>query len=327
MTAGPKLSVVVPCFNEAECIDELHRRVSLACLGAVEEDYEIVLVNDASTDDTWRHMRAMAAVDRHVVCLDLARNHGHQLALTAGLAACRGEYILIIDADLQDPPELLGPMLAQMERHDADVVYGERRSRAGETWMKRVSAALFYRFLRRLTDVDIPADAGDFRLMRRRALEVLQRMPEQHRFIRGMVAWIGMKQVAFPYDRHSRHAGVTKYPLKKMLRLTTDAVTGFSTVPLRLASYIGFALAIASVLMLTYVLGSWVSGHVIAGWTSLMAVLLLVSSVHMLLLGIMGEYIGRLYMESKRRPLFVVRETLGRPAEADEPARHLTAVA
>lgn len=323
----PKLSVVVPCFNEAECIHELHRRVSLACREAVGDDYELVLVNDASTDDTWRHMRAMTAVDHHVVCLDLARNHGHQLALTAGLAACRGEYILIIDADLQDPPELLAPMLDMMERQDADVVYGERRSRAGETWAKRASAALFYRFLRRLTDVDIPADTGDFRLMRRRALEVLQRMPEQHRFIRGMVAWIGMKQLAFPYDRHSRHAGVTKYPLKKMLRLTSDAVTGFSTVPLRLASYIGFVLAIASVVMLTYVLGSWATGRVVAGWTSLMAVLLLVSSVHMLLLGVMGEYIGRLYMESKRRPLFVVRETLGQAAEADEQARRLTAVA
>jgi polyisoprenyl-phosphate glycosyltransferase len=314
MPVTPKLSVVVPCFNEAECLHELHRRVSLACLEAVGDDYELVLVNDASTDESWRHMRAMALVDRHVVCLDLARNHGHQLALTAGLSACRGDHILIIDADLQDPPELLGPMLEAMERNDADVVYGERRSRAGETWIKRASAALFYRFLRRLTEVDIPADTGDFRLMRRRALDVLQDMPEQHRFIRGMVAWVGMRQIAFPYDRHSRHAGVTKYPLRKMLRLTADAVTGFSTAPLRLATYIGFLLAMSSAGLLAYVLSSWAVGRTVPGWTSLMGVMLFVSSVQMLLLGVMGEYVGRLYMESKRRPLFVVRETVGRVA-------------
>ena len=195
------LSIVVPCFNEEACLPVLHQRLTAAARGAVGEDYEIVLVNDGSRDGSWPIMQQLAAEDPHLVAINLSRNHGHQLALTAGLDLCRGDNVLIIDADLQDPPELLPEMLATMEREHADVVYGVRKSRAGETAFKRATAHGFYRLLSRATEVDIPVDAGDFRLISRRALDALLAMPEQARFIRGMVAWIGFRQVPFPYDR------------------------------------------------------------------------------------------------------------------------------
>ena len=313
--AAPALSVVIPCFNEEECLRELHRRGSDACRTAQglplgQGGWEIVLVNDASRDGTWEIMRDLARSDPHLVCVDLARNHGHQLALTAGLHVCRGERILILDADLQDPPELLGPMLELMAETDADVVYGLRRSRAGETWFKKQSAALFYRTLRYLTEVDIPLDTGDFRLMSRRALTVFLDMPERDRFVRGMVAWIGLRQVPLPYDRQERFAGTTKYPLSKMIRLTLDAITGFSTAPLRLASHLGFLFGVASLLMLIYALTSWAAGWTVPGWTSLAVILLLVSSAQLIVLGILGEYLGRVYMQAKQRPLFVMRDIL-----------------
>jgi len=226
------LSIVVPCFNEEACLPTLHERLTAAARGAAGDDYEIVLVNDGSRDSTWPIMRRLADEDPHVVGVNLSRNHGHQLALTAGLDLCRGEVILIIDADLQDPPELLPQMLETMRRDGADVVYGVRRSRAGETPFKRATAHGFYRLLSRATEVDIPLDAGDFRLMSRRALDALLAMPEQARFIRGMVAWIGFKQAPFTYDRDRRFAGETKYPLRKMIRFAFDALTGFSSAPL-----------------------------------------------------------------------------------------------
>jgi glycosyltransferase involved in cell wall biosynthesis len=206
----PALSIVVPCFNEEACLSALHERVGTAARNSVGDDYEIVLVNDGSRDGSWPVMRTLAASDPHVVAVNLSRNHGHQLALTAGLDLSRGDMILIIDADLQDPPELLPDMIAAMRAEDADVVYGVRRSRSGETAFKRATAHGFYRLLSRATEVDIPVDAGDFRLMSRRALDALLAMPEQARFIRGMVAWIGFKQVPFAYDRQERFAGSTK---------------------------------------------------------------------------------------------------------------------
>ncbi|WP_288459843.1 glycosyltransferase family 2 protein, partial [uncultured Sphingomonas sp.] len=229
----PALSVVVPCYNEAACLDVLHARISGAARAAVGEDYEIVLINDGSKDDSWPVMQRLAAADPHLVAINLSRNHGHQLALTAGLDLCAGEQILIIDADLQDPPELLTEMRATLAAQGADVVYAVRRKRAGETLFKKATAAVFYRMLDRLTDTPIPLDTGDFRLMSRRALDALQSLPEQARFIRGMVAWVGFRQVPFPYDRAERHAGETHYPLGKMIALAFDAVTGFSTAPLR----------------------------------------------------------------------------------------------
>jgi len=306
-----KLSIVVPCFNEEACLGELHRRLSAAARDAARDDYELVLVNDGSRDASWPAMRAMAAEDSHVVAVNLSRNHGHQLALTAGLDLCRGDTILIIDADLQDPPELLPSMLAAMREADADVVYGVRKSRAGETAFKRATAHGFYRLLSRATEVDIPLDAGDFRLMSRRALDALLAMPEQARFIRGMVAWIGFRQVPFAYDRAERFAGSTKYPLKKMMRFAFDALTGFSSAPLKLASHAGLWLSLGSVLLIIYIAYAWIAGQSIQGWTSLMLVVVVLGAIQMFVLALQGEYIGRLYNEAKRRPLYIVQEVAG----------------
>ncbi|QNM81789.1 glycosyltransferase family 2 protein [Sphingomonas sabuli] len=306
-----KLSIVVPCFNEEDCLPVLHERLTAAARGVAADDYEIVLVNDGSRDKTWPIMRALADRDPHLVAVNLSRNHGHQLALTAGLDLCIGDTVLIIDADLQDPPELLGPMLEAMQREEADVVYGVRQSRKGETAFKRATAHGFYRLLSRATDVDIPLDAGDFRLMSRRALDVLLAMPEQARFIRGMVAWIGFRQVPFLYDRDERLAGETKYPLSKMLRFALDALTGFSSAPLKLASHAGLALSIGSLLIVLYILYAWIAGHSIPGWTSLMLVVVVLGAVQMFVLALMGEYIGRLYNEAKGRPLYIVQEIAG----------------
>jgi len=306
-----KLSIVVPCFNEEACLGELHRRLSAAARDAAGDDYELVLVNDGSRDASWPAMRAMAAEDSHVVAVNLSRNHGHQLALTAGLDLCRGDTILIIDADLQDPPELLPSMLAAMREADADVVYGVRKSRAGETAFKRATAHGFYRLLSRATEVDIPLDAGDFRLMSRRALDALLAMPEQARFIRGMVAWIGFRQVPFAYDRAERFAGSTKYPLKKMMRFALDALTGFSSAPLKLASHAGLWLSLGSVLLIIYIAYAWIAGQSIQGWTSLMLVVVVLGAIQMFVLALQGEYIGRLYNEAKRRPLYIVQEVAG----------------
>lgn len=321
---GVELSVVIPCYNEEGCLGELYRRVSDTARLVAGDAYEIVLVNDGSRDGSWHAMETLAAGDPHLVAVNLSRNHGHQLALTAGLDLCSGEKILIIDADLQDPPELLPDMLKEMERQKADVVYAVRRQRAGETAFKKATASLFYRALSRLTDTEIPLDAGDFRLMSRRALDALLSLPEQSRFVRGMVAWIGFRQVPFLYDRARRHAGETKYPLGKMIAFALDAVTGFSTAPLRFASHVGLWLVAASVLLLIYIAIGWLTGSAIQGWTSLMLVVVILGAVQMFVLGMIGEYLGRLYIEAKKRPLYIVsdiagqaggRRTLGHVAE------------
>jgi len=310
-----QLSIVVPCYNEEACLDLLHRRLSAAALAAVGQDYEIVLVNDGSKDGSWPLMQELSAGDPRLTCVNLSRNHGHQLALTAGLDLARGDLILIVDADLQDPPELLGPMLETMRAQEADVVYGVRGSRAGETKFKKATAHAFYRLLASATEIDIPLDAGDFRLMTRRALDVLLAMPEQARFIRGMVAWIGFRQVPFTYDRAERAAGETKYPLSKMLRFAFDALTGFSSAPLKLASHAGLLLSLGSLLILFYIAYAFVSGQSIQGWTSLMLVVVILGAVQMFVLAMMGEYIGRLYSQAKQRPLYIVSDIAGAPRE------------
>jgi dolichol-phosphate mannosyltransferase len=307
----PALSVVIPCYNEAACLELLHGRVSAAAEAAVGADFEIVLINDGSRDDSWSVMQEIAARDRRVVAINLSRNHGHQLALTAGLDLCAGAQILIIDADLQDPPELLADMRATMAAAQADVVYAVRRKRQGETIFKRATAALFYRVLDRVTDTPIPLDTGDFRLMSRRALDAFLSLPEQARFIRGMVAWVGFRQVPFAYDRAERHAGETNYPFAKMVRLAFDAVTGFSTAPLRFASHAGLALTAASLLLLLYIAIGFFTGSAVQGWTSTMLVVVLLGAVQMFVLGMIGEYLGRLYIESKRRPLYLVADIAG----------------
>lgn len=307
----PALSVVVPCYNEAACLDTLHARISAAARAVVGDDHEIVLVNDGSRDQSWAVMERLAASDPRLVAINLSRNHGHQLALTAGLDLCAGERILIIDADLQDPPELLGSMLETMASEGADVVYAVRRKREGETFFKKLTAAAFYRVLDRVTDTPIPLDTGDFRLMTRRALDAFLSLPEQARFIRGMVAWVGFRQVPFPYDRDERLAGESKYPLGKMIRFALDAVTGFSTAPLRLASHMGLVLTALSLLLFAYIAIGWLSGSAVQGWTSTMLVVVFLGAVQMFVLGMIGEYLGRLYVESKRRPLYLVADVAG----------------
>ncbi len=290
--ASPRLSIVAPCYNEEAGLEEFYRRMTAAAQETAGSDYEFVLLNDGSSDRTWAIMADLVRRDPRVVAVNLSRRHGHQLAITAGLYTCRGERILTIDADLQDPPELLPEMWRLMDRAEADVVYGLRRQREGETMLKRGTAALFYR------------------LMTRRVLDILNSMPEQHRFIRGMVSWIGLRQVPLPYDRAARHSGASNYPLAKMIGLAFDALTSFSIMPLRLASYLGLALGCLSLLMLGYTLGSWALGHVVEGWTSLLTVVLILGSTQLILFGLLGEYVGRLYLETKRRPLFVIDQVL-----------------
>jgi len=222
---------------------------------------------------------------------------------------CRGERIFIIDADLQDPPELLPKMMERMD-NGCDVVFGQRIKREGETTFKKASAFAFYRLLNRMVDIDIPRDTGDFRLMSRRTVDILNIMPEHHRFIRGMVSWIGMRQEALPYERAARFAGETKYPLSKMIRFAIDAITGFSVRPLRMASYLGICFGIATLLLLAFVFVNYFLGHTIEGWTSLAVIILAIGSVQLFVVGVLGEYLGRLYIESKGRPLFVIQEVV-----------------
>jgi dolichol-phosphate mannosyltransferase len=310
------LSVVVPVYNEEAGIDELMRRVESVCAAQYPGDFEILLINDGSSDDSWPHICRHADAKPHVVGINLSRNHGHQLALAAGLEHVRGELVFVLDADLQDPPELLGEMAAKIA-DGADVVYGQRTARAGETAFKRGTAALFYRFLQTMTDVAIPRDTGDFRLMTRRVVEQLKAMPERYRFVRGMVSWIGFRQVAVPYERDARFAGQTNYPLRKMIGLAVDAVTSFSTVPLRFASHLGMAFGLLGILALGWVGWGWLSGEAVQGWASLAALILIIGSVQLMVLGVFGEYLGRMYMETKNRPLFIVDEIRSQAANAE----------
>jgi glycosyltransferase involved in cell wall biosynthesis len=305
--ASLRLSVVVPCYNEETGLHELHRRVTSVCSAEVGEAFELVLVNDGSRDATWTIMRDIAEQDERVVAVNLSRNYGHQLALSAGLEICQGERVLVLDADLQDPPELLSQMMRLMDA-GRDIVYGQRTKREGETPFKKISAHLFYRLLHWLVDIEIPPDAGDFRLMSRRAVDILNAMPEHHRFIRGMVSWMGLRQEAMPYERAARFAGETKYPLAKMARLAIDAITAFSVRPLRLASYLGLGFGGAALVLALYIVIIHFTGRTVTGWTSLAVIVLTVGSVQLIVTGVMGEYLGRLYIEAKGRPLFIVQE-------------------
>ncbi len=300
------VSVVAPCYNEAEGIDAFYDRVSAACKG-LGLSYEIVLVNDGSTDATWERITEISDADPAVVGVDLSRNHGHQLALTAGLQICRGRRVLIIDADGQDPPELLPEMMALMDQ-GADVIYGQRMRRLGEGRFKRWTAKVFYRLLSRLTHVKIPVDTGDFRLISRRALDIFLAMGERHRFIRGMVAWIGFTQKPLQYERAARETGATHYTLGKMVGLALDAVTSFSVVPLRIATFVGLLASLAAMAAGAYAVVGWMLGRTVSGWTSLLAVITFIGAIQLLVLGILGEYVGRLYEQSKGRPLYVVRQ-------------------
>jgi glycosyltransferase involved in cell wall biosynthesis len=311
------LSIVVPCYNEEEGLREFHRRMTKAAQSLCGLKFELILVDDGSSDATWKVINDLSAADRNVVAVRLARNHGHQLALTAGLSTVRGDVILVIDADLQDPPELLSPMYDLMVREGADVVYGLRRSRAGESRFKKKSAEAFYRLLANMTRVNIPVDTGDFRLISRRICDQIVQMPEHDRFIRGMVAWLGYKQVAYEYDRSARFAGTTKYPLRKMIGFAADAMISFSMLPLRIATYIGALLTTVLSLIGTFAVGSWIVSGTVPGWTSLTLLVVMISSVQLLVLGLIGEYVGRIYIQSKNRPLFLISHLHRRPRLPD----------
>jgi dolichol-phosphate mannosyltransferase len=300
------LSVVVPCFNEQDVLLELERRLCHVCDNVVPSAYEIIFVNDGSRDRTAEVMADIVRRNPRCVGIELSRNFGHEIAITAGLSFARGQRILVIDADLQDPPELLPEMVKIMDG-GANMVYGKRTERRGESKFKRWTAKCFYRVLGRLSEVAIPADTGDFRLMDRKTLTVFLSMREQYRFVRGMIAWIGLNQVEFPYERHERFAGRTKYPLRKLLLLATDAITSYSIAPLRLAFLLGLLSILLGVAIAIYAFTQWMLTATVPGWTSLLLSFLLFSSIQLLCTSIIGEYVGRTYMETKRRPLFVIK--------------------
>jgi polyisoprenyl-phosphate glycosyltransferase len=315
MSIAPALSVVVPVYNEEECLSEFHRRMVAACRDVAIDDYELVFVNDGSTDRSLDILLELQRADARVKIVDLARNYGHQLALSAGLAESAGDRVLAIDADLQDPPELLPIMMKQMDA-GADVVYAQRNRRAGESHLKLASASMFYRLLARISDTQIPVDTGDFRLMSRRVVDIIAGLPEAHRFMRGLVAWVGLKQVPLRYDRAERFAGKTKYPFFKMLAFSLDAITAFAAAPLRivfLASIVAMGLAMAAMLWTLY---SFFFLQAVAGWSSLMVVFLFFTSLQLFALAFIGEYVGRTFIESKRRPLYLIKAIHSAPSPA-----------
>ncbi len=300
-------SIVVPVYNEAESLPHLYQRLRKVMAGT-RETWELIVVDDGSTDGSTDLIRGLARRDHHVRPVIFARNFGHQIAITAGWDYARGDAVVTIDADLQDPPEAI-PELARKWKQGYEVVYAVRAERAGESWFKKFTASVFYRLIYRITDVTIPVDSGDFRLMDRKVVDVLKRMRERHRFPRGMSAWVGFRQVGVSYKRSPRYAGVTKYPFRKMLRLALNAITSFSYFPLQVATYFGFFSAGLAILAIPVVVYLRMAGipQFTGQATTLIAVLFL-GGIQLISLGILGEYIGRLYDEAKGRPLYVVRE-------------------
>ncbi|MGH7737439.1 MAG: glycosyltransferase family 2 protein [Candidatus Tyrphobacter sp.] len=304
------LSIVVPLYNEEGSVEPLLDRIA-SILERIGKPYEIVIVNDGSGDGTLQRVREQMRARRGIVLVNLSRNFGHQLAATAGIDAAAGDAVILMDGDLQDPPELIAEFVAKWEQ-GYDVVYAVRRSRRGESLFKVLTARLFYRLVRRMTKVDIPLDAGDFRLMSRRVVEALKRSPERHRFLRGMVSWVGFKQIGVEYDRDVRYAGVSKYPFGRMLRFAIDGITSFSDAPLRLASYLGFAAsAIAFIYALYVIVSKLVNVNPLGytpGWASTIVAVLFLGGVQLIGIGILGEYLGRIYDEVKGRPIYLVSE-------------------
>ncbi len=306
----PVYSVVAPVFNEEETLPHFYDRV-MAAMERLGEPFELVLINDGSRDGSFRAMRALHERDPRVRVVDFSRNFGHQIAISAGLDHARGQAVIIIDSDLQDPPEVILELIARW--HDgAEVVYAQRATRHGETRFKLLTAAIFYRLIARITSVDIPRDTGDFRLLDRRVVDALVAMREHHRFMRGLSVWVGFRQEAVRYERHERFAGTTKYPLSKMIRFSLDAITSFSHLPLQLATSVGFALAGISLLgiLVAAIVRLFVPGAIIGQATTLIIVLLL-GGIQLIFLGVIGEYLGRIYDEVRARPLYIVRAVLG----------------
>ncbi len=307
-SVDPIYSIVVPVFNEAESLSYLYEEV-IKVMEKIGEPFELVLVNDGSSDRSYQIMQVLHERDPRVRVIDFSRNFGHQIAISAGLDYARGQAVVIMDADLQDPPEVI-PALIACWKNGAEVVYAQRSQRKGETPLKLLTAAAFYRLITQLTSVDIPRDAGDFRLLDRRVVDVLVKMREQHRFMRGLSAWVGFRQKAVPYIRQERFAGTTKYPLRKMINFSLDAITSFSHVPLKLATSFGFALAGISLLGILIAVILRIFTGAIVGQASTLILVLFLGGIQLIFLGIIGEYLGRIYDEVRARPLYIVREVL-----------------
>lgn len=317
-----RYSIIAPCYNEEGNLYELHRRIT-EVMDRTGEIWELVLINDGSADRTPELMRELHTRDPRVHFIDFARNFGHQVAVTAGMDYAQGEAIVLIDSDLQDPPELILEMI-QKWKEGYQVVYAVRSERKGETWFKLFTAKLFYRLIYRITDVHIPLDTGDFRLMDRRVVNTMKRMKERHRFIRGMTSWVGFRQTGVYYVRQERFSGQTGYPLRKMLKFASDAITGFSYFPLQLATYMGFIVAALSGLgMIGVILARLIGQQPFFGQATTLVTVLFLGGIQLISLGIIGEYLGRIYDEVKGRPLYVVNEVVGfdHSSEFTEPAK------
>jgi dolichol-phosphate mannosyltransferase len=315
LSARPTLSVVAPVFNEEETVGAFVDRVA-AVLHKIGEPYEIVLVNDGSRDGSLRAMREAQRQNPRIRIVDFSRNFGHQIAISAGLDYARGQAVVIIDSDLQDPPEVIEEMVDRW-RAGAEVVYAQRRHRRGETRFKLLTADAFYRLMRQITSVDIPRNTGDFRLLDRKVVDALVEMREHHRFMRGLSAWVGYRQEAVQYDRHERYAGATKYPLRKMVRFSIDAITSFSTIPLQLATTFGFFLAGISLVGILVAIVLRILTHAIIGQASTLILVLFMGGIQLIFLGILGEYLGRIYDEVRGRPLYLVREVISGTDDED----------
>jgi len=311
------LTVVVPVFNEVETIDVFYTRMKNVVDSLSPMSYELIFVDDGSRDDSFAKLTSLADLDNHIRVVKLSRNFGHQNAVTAGIDTARGEAVVIIDADLQDPPEVI-PSMIRKWREGYDVVYGVRENREGEKWMKLYTAALFYRIMKRITRIEIPVDVGDFRLMSRRVVEKFKQIRERDRFIRGLVSWVGFRQTGVMYNREKRYAGETKYPIGKMLKFSLDGITSFSHAPLKIATWLGYGVSLIALLYTMIIIVEKFMGMTVPGFASIMAGMLFLGGVQLICLGIMGEYIGRIFNETKGRPIYVLEEIYEKAPNPDE---------
>ncbi|WP_138494035.1 glycosyltransferase family 2 protein [Paenibacillus pinistramenti] len=321
MTGRIRYSVIIPMYNEEEVIAETYRRIKKV-LSDTGESYELIFVNDGSRDRSEEIIKDYSQWDNTVKLINFSRNFGHQIAITAGMDYASGDAVVIIDADLQDPPELIHTMIARW-KEGYEVVYAQRIKRKGESWFKKFTAGTFYRVLRAAADTPIPVDTGDFRLMDRKVVNELKQLPENNRFVRGLVSWVGFRQIAVEFERDERLAGETKYPLKRMVKLSLDGITSFSTKPLKIAGYAGGLLSGAGFLYLLYVIYcALFTDSTAKGWASLISLMLIFNGFILIMLGILGEYVGRIYDETKGRPLYIVKETRGLEQVKQREAAH-----
>lgn len=302
------ISVVIPIYNEEQIIDELYERLKKAVL-QVSDSYELIFVNDGSKDNSLNELKKIAETDSSVFYINFSRNFGHQIAVTAGLDASRGQAVVIIDGDLQDPPELIPDLYAKY-REGYQVVYAQRAERLGESFFKKFTAKMFYRILKNITSIDIPLDTGDFRLIDRKVVDCLKKMPEQNKFLRGQIAWLGFRQTGVLFSRDKRKYGTTGYSLGKMLKLAMDGITSFSDKPLQLVTKAGLFISLFAFLIILYAIYShYIAGRTITGWTSLIVSSMFIGGIQLISIGIIGEYIGRIYKNSKERPLYIIEQT------------------